>query len=82
MFYIIYIPKYVYFIAVFLPYFVKQIKQHYCFDSGTNYGHVLLLLSATDAHEYAGRISGDHHRSTRQFALQFLSSLVRCHIPG
>lgn len=70
------------FFPVFLPYFVKQIKQHYCVDSGTNYGHVLLLLSATDAHEYACRISGDHYRSSRQFALQFLSSLVRCHIPG
>lgn len=48
-------------LAVFLSYFVKQIKQHYCVDSGTNNGHVLLLLSATDAHEYAGGISGDHH---------------------
>lgn len=69
-------------LAVLLSYFIKQIEQHYCAHSGTNYGHVLLLLSSTNAHEYAGRISGDHHRSSRQFALQFLSSLVRCHIPG
>ena len=45
-------------------------------------GHVLRLFCAADPNEHASGVPHHHHRSPWRAAVQLLSPLVWCHLPG
>lgn len=68
--------KFRFLFSVLLQNIIEQIIEYNCAGIGPNNGHVLLFIGATDANEYATRISGDHHRGVGWIAFQLLSSMV------
>lgn len=67
--------------AVLLQNIVVQVVEHHSVNTGPDYGHVFLFIRTVDAYEHASRVQNHNNAGSGRPSVQFLSSLVRRHIP-